>query len=224
MLSKDHFSNVLNAPAGQLAGVMLQYVAPRVIYAWDHPEVPEQEIMADISRCFHHPATRDSSVEIQRTMFSVVEKWSHSNPAGGKDLNQVLSSESVRAGKNHVVADLQSSFNPLQQTLQQTMGGGTTSHSYTAGGVFNMLTQKRELEGESGVPQQASGYDAGGYQQGYESRPYEQQQQQQQYPGQGGQYGGSQPHQGYQQGGGYGGYGDQQQQQGYDGGSGYGRY
>lgn len=31
MLSKDHFSNILNQPAGQVAVVILQYVAPRVV-------------------------------------------------------------------------------------------------------------------------------------------------------------------------------------------------
>lgn len=35
LLSKDHFSNILNEPAGQVASVILQYVAPRVIYAWE---------------------------------------------------------------------------------------------------------------------------------------------------------------------------------------------
>jgi hypothetical protein len=41
MLSKDHFSNVLNEPAGQVAVVILQYVVPRVIYAFDHPDLKE---------------------------------------------------------------------------------------------------------------------------------------------------------------------------------------
>ena len=64
MLSKDHFSNILNSPAGNVATVILQYVAPRVIYGWDHPEVPEQEIMEDISRVFHHPTMREHNCEI----------------------------------------------------------------------------------------------------------------------------------------------------------------
>ena len=106
MLSKDHFSNILNAPAGQVAATILQYVAPRVIYGWDHPEVPEQEIMNDIGRVFHHPAMRDNNLEIHRSMFAAVEKWAHSGH--GLDLNQVLSSESVKAGKG-----LGSSYIPL---------------------------------------------------------------------------------------------------------------
>jgi hypothetical protein len=99
MLSKDHFSNVLNEPAGQVAVAILQYVAPRVIYAWDHPDVPVDQVLNDCMRVFHHPGLRDSRCEIHVNMFEVVKKWAQNHR--GKDLNQVLSSESVRAGKNH---------------------------------------------------------------------------------------------------------------------------
>jgi hypothetical protein len=239
MLSKDHFSNVLNAPAGQLAGAMLKYVAPRVVYGWDHPEVPENDILNDIGRCFHHPAIRDNNLEIHRTMFSVVEKWAHSRPIDGKDLNNVLSSDSVRAGKNHIVANLQQSFKPLSQdiqsgfapltsSLQSFIGGGTSSHSHTSGGVFNMLsgfTSSRELGPEDFAgPQQgdsSSGY-SGGPSQSYENQSYQNQSygQQQQQHGYGQQQGGYQQG-GYQQGGGYPG---SNEQQGYPGSGGYGRY
>jgi heterokaryon incompatibility protein Het-C len=52
MLSKDHFSNKLNCPAGQVASEVLQYVAPRVVYAWENPDVPVQEILNDVIRVF----------------------------------------------------------------------------------------------------------------------------------------------------------------------------
>ncbi|EAT85868.2 hypothetical protein SNOG_07217 [Parastagonospora nodorum SN15] len=97
MLSKDHFSNVLNQPAGQVAVAILQYVAPRVIYAWDHPDVPVDQVLDDCMRVFHHPGMRDDRCEIHRNMFEVVKKWAHNYR--GKDLNYVLSSESVRAGQ-----------------------------------------------------------------------------------------------------------------------------
>lgn len=208
MLSKDHFSNILNGPAGELAAEILQYVAPRVIYAWDNPGVPEQEVLADISRVFHHPAARDRNVEIQTKMFTVVEKWVQKRPDRGQGLNDVLSSESVRAGKNHQVANIQSSMAGVQNLASQHGFniGGTGSHSATKGGVFDMLAQRRELgtvsaEGAYGQqPQQPAQYDQGNatyptaYQQGYET-PWQPQQQQ----------------------GGYGGY-DQQQQGGYSGG------
>ncbi|KAK7193398.1 hypothetical protein DPSP01_013590 [Paraphaeosphaeria sporulosa] len=99
MLSKDHFSNVLNAPAGQIAVAILQFVAPRVVYAFDHPDVPVDQVLNDCMQVFHHPAIRNHNSEIHRNMFSVVEKWAQSHRGG--DLNHILSSESVRAGKNH---------------------------------------------------------------------------------------------------------------------------
>ncbi|KAF4540457.1 Heterokaryon incompatibility protein [Lasiodiplodia theobromae] len=101
LLSKDHFSNILNEPAGQIASAILQYVAPRVIYAMDHPNVPVDEVLNDVVRVFHHPALRDRHCELHRNMFSVVEKWVHSRSDRGHGLNNILSSESVRAGKNH---------------------------------------------------------------------------------------------------------------------------
>jgi hypothetical protein len=99
MLSKDHFSNVLNEPAGLVAVAILQYVAPRVIYAWDHPDVPVDQVLDDCMRVFHHPGKRDPRCEVHNSMYEVVRKWAHGYR--GKDLNDILSSESVRAGKNH---------------------------------------------------------------------------------------------------------------------------
>ncbi|KAF2189626.1 Het-C-domain-containing protein [Zopfia rhizophila CBS 207.26] len=100
-LSKDHFSNILNEPAGQVAAAILQYVAPRVVYAWDHPDVPVDQVLSDVVRVFHHPAIRDHNCEIHRSMFDVVKKWVDGRPDRGHSLNDILGSESVRAGKNH---------------------------------------------------------------------------------------------------------------------------
>jgi hypothetical protein len=99
MLSKDHFSNVLNPPAGQVAVAILQYVAPRVIYAWDHPDVNVDEVLNDCMRVFHHPAMRDRNLEVHNNMFNVVQQWAREYE--GPDLNRILSSESVKAGHNH---------------------------------------------------------------------------------------------------------------------------
>ncbi|KAJ9667420.1 hypothetical protein H2201_002288 [Coniosporium apollinis] len=101
LLSKDHFSNILNEPAGQVAAAILQYVAPRIIYAWDHPDVPVDQVLNDVARVFHHPAIRDPSCEVHRNMFAVIERWVHSGAHRRYDLNSILGSESVRAGKNH---------------------------------------------------------------------------------------------------------------------------
>lgn len=100
MLSKDHFSNILNEPAGQVATVMLQYVAPRVMYAMDHPDVPVDQVLSDVDRAFHHPAIRDQHNEVHRNMFEAVKAWA--DRYRKHNLNDILSSDSVRAGKNHI--------------------------------------------------------------------------------------------------------------------------
>ena len=105
LLSKDHFSNVLNEPAGKVAATILQYVAPRILYAWEHPEIRVDEVLTDIIRVFHHPASRDPRCELHRNMFSVVENWAFSRPNRGAELNDILSSDGVRHGKNNIGED-----------------------------------------------------------------------------------------------------------------------
>ncbi|KAI5860454.1 heterokaryon incompatibility Het-C [Durotheca rogersii] len=100
MLSKDHFTNVLNPCAGRVAAEILQYTVPRVLYAWDNPGVPVDEVVDDVLHALHHPAIRDERIEIQRDMFKTVRKWADEY-GRGHDINRVLGSESVRNGKNH---------------------------------------------------------------------------------------------------------------------------
>ena len=97
LLSKDHFGNMLNSPAGEMAGAIVKYVAPRVLYAWEHPDIPVEQILNDVCRVFHHPALRDSRCEIHNIMYSTVEHWARSTQ---HNLNDRLSAESVRNGKN----------------------------------------------------------------------------------------------------------------------------
>ncbi|KAK5165442.1 uncharacterized protein LTR77_008971 [Saxophila tyrrhenica] len=230
MLSKDHFSNILNAPAGQVAAATLKYVAPRVIYGWDHPEVPVEEILADVGRVFHHPALRDQHLDLHREMFSVVERWARARPHGAADLNQVLSSESVKAGRNHTVKDMQSSMTGLESKLQGMGGGGSHSGmmgnflggggggrrrdiddfepATVAGGGYGGVQQDaygQAAYGKAAPPQQSAGYvqeEGGAYPTAY----------QQGYeapfnPGQQQPYGGGEYGQQQQYGQGYGGYG-----------------
>lgn len=100
MLSKDHFTNILNSCAGRVAATILQYVVPRVIYAFENPGVPVEEVVNDVLHAFHHPAIRDESNPIQRDMFETVRRWSHETPLRGQ-LNDLLASDSVKNGKNH---------------------------------------------------------------------------------------------------------------------------
>ena len=80
--------------------------------------MPVNEVVDDVLRAFHHPALRDDRVEIQREMFETVRKWADEHPRR-HDINHILGSESVRNGKNHVLA-----------------GQGKKSHSH-GGGIFD---------------------------------------------------------------------------------------
>ena len=101
LLSKDHFSNPLNEPAGHIAAAVLRYVAPRIIYAWEQPSVPLQQVLDDVVAVFHHPAVRSRHSELHNDMFRAVERWVHERPDRGAGIDYLLSSESVKAGKNH---------------------------------------------------------------------------------------------------------------------------
>ncbi|KAI9734185.1 MAG: hypothetical protein M1818_006608 [Claussenomyces sp. TS43310] len=103
MLSKDHFSNRLNGCAGRVATTILQYVVPRILYAWQNPGVAVDEVMNDVLRAIHHPAARDGHTEVQRNMFATVRTWASEQPDAG-NLNHILGSASVKAGHNHTIS------------------------------------------------------------------------------------------------------------------------
>lgn len=101
LLSKDHFSNILNQPAGLVATTILKYVTPLVIHAWEQPDVSVERLLDNVCLVFHHPAIRDSKPKICQDMFNTVSKWVENLPDRGASLNEVLSSVSVKAGRNH---------------------------------------------------------------------------------------------------------------------------
>lgn len=151
MLSKDHFSNILNEPAGQVAVQILQYVVPRVMYAFDHPDIPVEQVLNDCVSVFHHPAMRDPRSEVHSNMYKVVKDWAHAYH--GKDLNDILSSESVKAGKNHKAGDGQAGHGAAG--LQQFSGGngghsGHSGHSHGAGSNYNFGASHQQSSSSSG--------------------------------------------------------------------------
>ncbi|KHJ31995.1 putative heterokaryon incompatibility protein het-c protein [Erysiphe necator] len=140
MLAKDHFSNVLNSVAGQVATVILQYASPRILYAWENPGINVDEVMNDIRRAFHHPALRDESHELHQNMFNVVRNWAESHPDRHK-LNEILGSESVRAGRNHI----------LNESTKEVgcNHGSWGGHGKTAGSIWSEI-KNRDLEAMRG--------------------------------------------------------------------------
>lgn len=104
MLSKDHFSNVLNEPAGRVASAVLSWAVPQIVQCWDGEADPEQVIDRIIDGVFHHPAVPQGRVrgseECRSIMFQTVEKWWRSQP-DQDDLRRKLSRRGVQNGENH---------------------------------------------------------------------------------------------------------------------------
>ncbi|RMZ76643.1 hypothetical protein DV738_g4860, partial [Chaetothyriales sp. CBS 135597] len=107
MLSKDHFSNILNEPAGKVASATVKWVVPQIIEAWNDDGVNvERTLNKIIYGILHHPALRDQgpdgASEGRQALFEVVEKWWGDKSDEEKDeLRQQLSREGVEEGKNH---------------------------------------------------------------------------------------------------------------------------
>ncbi|KAL2809003.1 heterokaryon incompatibility protein Het-C-domain-containing protein [Aspergillus granulosus] len=128
MLSKDHFTNILNEPAGHVASAILKYVTPRVLHAWQNINIPEQQVLHDALEVFHHPALRNMRNEAHRTMFEAVQGWVNAMPDRGAKLNDILSSEGVKSGKNN---------------------GGQVGHSHAQHGGFPALGSAAHGTGSS---------------------------------------------------------------------------
>jgi hypothetical protein len=104
MLSKDHFSNVLNEPAGRVASAVLSWAVPQIVQCWDGEADAEEVIDRIIDGVFHHPAVPQGRVrgseECRSIMFRTVEKWWRDQP-DQNDLRQKLSRRGVQNGENH---------------------------------------------------------------------------------------------------------------------------
>lgn len=107
MLSKDHFSNILNECAGKIASQVLKWVVPQLIQCWDDERIdPDRTITRIINGVFHHPALRnqgeDGAADGRRLMFGVVEGWWRSKQQyEQQELRQQLSRDGIMNGLNH---------------------------------------------------------------------------------------------------------------------------
>ncbi|KAF2853382.1 Het-C-domain-containing protein [Plenodomus tracheiphilus IPT5] len=109
MLSKDHFSNILNEPAGRVASAVLSWAVPQVVQCWDGEADPERTIDTIINAIFHHPACLDDSRDREANrgrhiMFDTVARW-WSNQPDQDDMRQKLSRRGVQNGDNHVARE-----------------------------------------------------------------------------------------------------------------------
>ncbi|KAL4784482.1 heterokaryon incompatibility protein Het-C-domain-containing protein [Aspergillus varians] len=107
MLSKDHFSNILNEPAGRVASQIVKWTVPQLMELWDDEEADISTTLDRIvSGVFHHPVLchggRDGSGDIRRIMFDTVREWWEGKSEHElESLREQLSREGVQEGNNH---------------------------------------------------------------------------------------------------------------------------
>ncbi|KAH8166281.1 hypothetical protein CIB48_g1964 [Xylaria polymorpha] len=107
MLSKDHFSNILNEIAGKTASKVVAWVVPQLMELWDNENADvDRTLNRIINGVLHHPAQRDmgedGAEEGRQMMFRSVEEWWNEMGGDAQDeYRQKLSREGVLNGENH---------------------------------------------------------------------------------------------------------------------------
>ncbi|KAJ5050984.1 uncharacterized protein L3040_002851 [Drepanopeziza brunnea f. sp. 'multigermtubi'] len=108
MLSKDHFSNVLNTVAGQIACATVKFVVPHIVDSWSDEGKDVRQTIDDILQVFHHPALREENREGQMAMFETVKQWWESKDESEQQhYKEILSTQGVKDNKNHEGEDAQ---------------------------------------------------------------------------------------------------------------------
>ena len=165
MLSKDHFSNVLNEPAGQIASEVLKWVVPQLIACWDDERIDvDRTLNRIIFGVFHHPALKDfgqdGASDGRRAIFGAVEKWwRNKDPREQDGLRQQLSREGVESGRNHKqgVKDCGHGSNkPLSMPNMKTANSSGAGGGTPASAVLSGISQIASSSGGGG------GYGGGG--------------------------------------------------------------
>ncbi|KAM0281707.1 hypothetical protein ACHAO9_010547 [Fusarium lateritium] len=96
-ISKDHFSNVLNQPAGLVSTVTTNWTTQQVVKCWDDKFRDEEDTIRQILTILHHPAFPRHKTPVQKYMFNAVEEWWHHNSESEKStICGMLTKESVR--------------------------------------------------------------------------------------------------------------------------------
>lgn len=149
MLSKDHFSNILNEPAGKVASQVLKWVVPQLIACWDDERIDvDRTLTRIINGVFNHPALRDygndGAVDGRRLMFGVVEKWwSEKDEQERESLRDQLSRDGVEQGRNHkegVHDKGHGCGKPLGMPTYQTANSSGAVGGPAAGAIFGEIS------------------------------------------------------------------------------------
>ena len=170
MLSKDHFSNILNEPAGKVASQVLKWVVPQLISCFDDERIDvDRTLTRIINGVFHHPNLRDfgqdGAVDGRRLMFGVVQNWWGSKDEQEREMfRDQLSRDGVEQGRNHKEGVHDTGHGcgkPLGMPTSKTASSSGAIGGLAGGAILGDITSA--LAGES---QYDSGYTGGGGQSG----------------------------------------------------------
>ncbi|KAG7292458.1 hypothetical protein NEMBOFW57_002493 [Staphylotrichum longicolle] len=107
MLSKDHFTNILNEIAGRTASKVVSWVVPQIMEAWDDQNCDVDRMLNKIIYgVLHHPAQREmgpeGAQEGRSLIFASVREWWEDMDDGQRDeYRRKLSRDGVENGENH---------------------------------------------------------------------------------------------------------------------------
>lgn len=149
MLSKDHFSNILNEPAGKIGCAVLKWVVPQIVQCWDNENVDiARTLDRIINGVFHHPALRavgsDGAADGRHIMFGVVEQWWQDKSERERDdLRSKLSRRGVETGQNHKEGVQDSGHGcckPLFQQKQHNNAPAAAAHAAVMEGISDFVS------------------------------------------------------------------------------------
>lgn len=170
MLSKDHFSNILNEPAGKVASQVLKWVVPQLIACFDDERIDVNRTLTRvINGVFHHPNLRDfgqdGAADGRRLMFAVVQEWWGSKDEQEREIfRDQLSRDGVEEGRNHKEGVHDTGHGcgkPLGMPTTKTASSSGAIGGLAGGAILGGITSA--LAGESKYD---AGYTGGGGQSG----------------------------------------------------------
>ena len=125
-IAKDHFSNLLNQPAGLVATVITNWTTRMVVRCWDERNLKADEMIDYILTILHHPAFARNKNEPQTYMFQAVETWWNAHDESQRATMRVkLSKQSA-----------QKYFEHHDHTIQASDFRGPNKRRYQHGFVF----------------------------------------------------------------------------------------
>ncbi|PWZ00953.1 Het-C-domain-containing protein [Testicularia cyperi] len=87
MLAKDHFNNLLNAPAGKVAQIIVRHTVQQVVEAWDDEGKDPRGVADSVVTALHHPDFVENPNAVQQDMIRFVDTWINSH---GNEKDEVL--------------------------------------------------------------------------------------------------------------------------------------